>query len=268
MSEQEQPFSQLLIALEPWLGDVVIIGGWAHQLYRRHPSAQDVSYRPLMTLDTDIAVPCKLPIRDEDIHKRLMNNGFVEEFSGDARPPATHYHLGEEASGFYAEFLAPLTGSPHDTRGRSKATIEVSGVASQRLRYIDLLFIHPWSVDFESGDFRTKVQIPNPDSFLAQKILIHDERTPDKRAKDVLYIHDTIGIFGSRLEELRLLWLDNIATKLPKKAARTVSKAHETMFGRISNDIRQAAQIAKDRQLSSERIRETCEYGLAAIFGQ
>jgi hypothetical protein len=221
-----------------------------------------------MTLDTDIAVPCRLPLRDEDIRKRLMNNGFVEEFWGDARPPATHYHLREEASGFYAEFLAPLTGSQYDSGGRSKATIEVSGVASQRLRYIDLLLIHPWSVDFESGDLRTKVQIPNPDSFMAQKILISDGRTPDRRAKDVLYIHDTIEIFGSRLEELRLLWLDDIATKLPRKAVRTVSKAHEFIFGRIGSDIRQAAQIAKDRQLSPERIRETCEYGLAAIFGQ
>ena len=266
MSEEEQPFRQLIIALEPWLGDIVIIGGWAHQLYRRHPSAQSVSYNPLMTLDTDIAVPCELPVRDEDIRKRLVDNGFVEEFLGDAHPPATHYHLRDASSAFYVEFLAPLTGSHYDRTGRSKATIDVSGVASQRLRYIDLLLIHPWSVDFEFDDFRTKVQIPNPNSFLAQKILIHDDRASDKRAKDILYIHDTIEIFGSRLEELRLLWLGNIATTLSRKAARTVAEAHESMFGRISDDIRQAAQIAKDRQISPEGIRQACEYGLAHIF--
>ena len=60
----------------------MIVGGWAHRLYRRTSSAQDVPYRPLMTLDTDIAVPCGLPLRDEDIRKRLMNNGFVEEVLG------------------------------------------------------------------------------------------------------------------------------------------------------------------------------------------
>ena len=27
-------------SLEPWLDQLVIIGGWAHQLYRLHPAAQ------------------------------------------------------------------------------------------------------------------------------------------------------------------------------------------------------------------------------------
>jgi hypothetical protein len=54
-SENEQ-FARLIVALEPWLIQVVIIGGWAHRLYRLHPSAQHVEYLALTTLDTDIAV--------------------------------------------------------------------------------------------------------------------------------------------------------------------------------------------------------------------
>jgi hypothetical protein len=30
-------FTRLVDALEPWLDQVVIIGGWAHRLYRQHP---------------------------------------------------------------------------------------------------------------------------------------------------------------------------------------------------------------------------------------
>jgi hypothetical protein len=30
-------FARLVDALEPWLDQVVIIGGWAHRLYRLHP---------------------------------------------------------------------------------------------------------------------------------------------------------------------------------------------------------------------------------------
>jgi len=138
----------LVVALEPWLEQVVIIGGWAHQLYRRHPEAQELDYPPLITLDTDIAVPLKLPVKEPDIRVRLLAHGFTEEFLGDHRPPAMHYHLGDGASGFYVEFLAPLIGGEYDREGRRKATAEIAGVASQRLRHVDLLLHHPWSIDF------------------------------------------------------------------------------------------------------------------------
>jgi hypothetical protein len=35
-SENEQ-FARLIGALDPWLTQVVIIGEWAHRLYRLHP---------------------------------------------------------------------------------------------------------------------------------------------------------------------------------------------------------------------------------------
>jgi len=58
-------------------------------------------------------------------------------------PPATHYHYGK-GGGFYAEFLAPLVGSEYDRRGKRKATLEVAGVSSQLLRYIEILLVSPW----------------------------------------------------------------------------------------------------------------------------
>ena len=48
-----EAFARLVVAIEPWLEEVVIIGGWAHQLYRLHPSAQALDYVPLTTLDAD-----------------------------------------------------------------------------------------------------------------------------------------------------------------------------------------------------------------------
>jgi hypothetical protein len=35
-----EPFVRLIEALEPWLEQVVFIGGWAHRLYRLDPRAQ------------------------------------------------------------------------------------------------------------------------------------------------------------------------------------------------------------------------------------
>jgi hypothetical protein len=37
-------FSRLIDTLRPWLDQVVIIGGWAHRLYRLHPLAQPLGY--------------------------------------------------------------------------------------------------------------------------------------------------------------------------------------------------------------------------------
>jgi hypothetical protein len=37
MSERDpgvEAFSKFIVALEPWLGEVVLVGGWAHRLYR------------------------------------------------------------------------------------------------------------------------------------------------------------------------------------------------------------------------------------------
>jgi hypothetical protein len=93
-SQDPDPFDRLVAALGPWLDQVVIVGGRAHQLYRLHPRAQRLEYPPLTTLDTDIAVPAKLPVRGQDIRERLLAHGFTEEFLGDDRPPATHYRPG------------------------------------------------------------------------------------------------------------------------------------------------------------------------------
>jgi len=54
-------FAGLVDVLAPWLDQVVIVGGWAHRLYRLHTLAQPLEYEPLATLDTDVAVPDKLP---------------------------------------------------------------------------------------------------------------------------------------------------------------------------------------------------------------
>ena len=265
---QSDPFRRLLSALEPWLGQVVIVGGWAHQLYRLHPHAQHLDYPPLTTLDTDVAVPGQLPVGEQDIRARLLAHGFSEEFLGEDHPPATHYRLGGEASGFYAEFLTPLVGSDLDRAQRRKATAEIAGIVSQRLRHIDLLLHHPWSIDFESNGFAATIQIANPVSFLAQKILIHGRRGREDRAKDILYMHDTVEVFGARLLELRELWRNTVAPQLNARALATVLKASEGLFGMVSDDIRRAAEISAERALSPEALRGACNYGFNYVFSE
>ena len=49
-----------------------------------------VDYAPLTTLDTDIAIPATLPVRQGDIRDRLRAARFGCEFFGDDQPPAPH----------------------------------------------------------------------------------------------------------------------------------------------------------------------------------
>lgn len=186
---------------------------------------------------------------------------------GEDRPPATHYRLGGETSGFYAEFLTPLAGGEIDRKQDRKATAEIAGVVSQRLRYIEILLDHPWSVKFASDTFAGTIQLANPVSYLAQKLLIHKRRSREDRAKDIMYTHDTLEVFGARLPELAGLWRQFVFPQINPGAARRTVNAPQTLFGAVSDDIRRAARISAERELSPEDIQAVCRHGLLEVFG-
>ena len=264
-------FARLVDALEPWLDQVVIIGGWAHRLYRLHPLAQPLEYEPLGTFDTDIAVPLDLPASGGQIRARLLERDFREELMGDMQPPAAHYRVESGENSFYAEFLTPLEGSTVKRGGRRDVTARVSGVSVQKLRYLELLLQNPWDVmiapatGYPTPGVR-RILLPNAAAFLVQKILIHEKRDRDRRAKDILYIHDTIETFGGNLAAIREEWQTNVQPALHAKAARVVERATEEYFREVNDTIREAARIATGRSLTPEMVRELCAFGWQQIF--
>ncbi len=272
MTDKEQ-FAQLMKALEPWLPQIVVIGGWAHRLYRFHPLSQKLDFPPLTTLDTDIAVPPQLPVADRDMRDRLIASGFTEEFMGEHQPPATHYRLGNTAGGFYAEFLTPLAGGNEDRHGRSTATVRIAGVTLQKLRYLELLLKSPWEVVLEpEGGFPLEpamaVHVPNASSYLAQKVLIHKKRERREQSKNFMYIHDTIQTFGPSLERLRYEWEKNVKPHLHSKAAAEVAHGAEVLFREVTDVTREAAIQARaaGRNISPEEIQAVCYAGLQQVF--
>jgi len=264
-------FARLVESLTPWLDQVVIIGGWAHRLHRLHFLAQPLQYEPLATLDADVALPSRIIVAGDEIYQRLAANGFEAEFLGHHRPPAAHYRLTDPGIHFYAEFLTPLVGGAVGRRGRQNATQRVGGVSSQNLRYIEVLLAAPWSVALSAANGfpfanETGVQIANPVSFLAQKILIHRRRNRDERAKDILYMHDTIDTFATRIDDLSVEWVRNIRHDLHANSVRAVESAAATLFGAVTDSIRAASRIVQARNLTPEAIRETCNLGFSRIF--
>lgn len=264
-----EAFAQLVRALDPWLGQLVFVGGWAHRLYRLHPLAQTVPYPPLMTRDADVVVPEGTPSAAENIEERLLAAGFREEFFGESRPPVTHYQLGGEYGEFYAEFLTPLVGSTRKRRGTDETT-RIAGVTAQRLRHVEVLMIEPWFVTLhEDSGFPLPspavVRIPNAASYLVQKLLIHAKRKPSEKRKDILYIHDTLEVFGRSLAEVKRCWIDAVQPALEAKPRRAVKQATDAMFGELTDVIRNAA-ASSGRALAPRTLREVCRLGLSAIF--
>jgi len=254
-------FTRLVGALSPWNHQLVFVGGWAHRLYRLHPMAEAPSYQPLATLDADVAF-AEGERLEGDIRARLLAMGFEEELMGKHRPPVSQYSLGDAAAGgFYAEFLTPLTGSGRKRSGAPLVTVQSAGVTAQRLRYLDLLLASPWSVTLNAdwgAASPMHLRIPNPVSFIVQKLLIHDLRPAGKKAQDLLYIHDTLELFAPESEQLQEVWRSNLRDLLHPNWLRDLLQAKDDVFGRISDRLRDAAAIPQDRDLDPERMRAMC----------
>jgi Nucleotidyltransferase len=69
-------FARAMKALGPYLGELVVIGGWAHRLYELHAMACSPGFQPLMTEDADIAAPVKIQTQGESIAALPQERGL------------------------------------------------------------------------------------------------------------------------------------------------------------------------------------------------
>lgn len=226
MTDQPE-FERLIAALRPWLEQVVIVGGWAHRLHRAHPLAQAPDHEPVRTRDADVA--------------------------------------------FDTEFLTPLTGQGMRRDGSADATISRAGIVAQKLRHLEVLLVAPWRCPVGGGEVAVlatpvEVAVANPVSYVAQKLLIHASRAPLKRAQDILYLHDTIQLFGGSLEPLNALWRTDVSPSLTRNQRASVRDLRPRLFATVTDTIREAARIPVDRRLRPEEVREVCAVGLAILL--
>jgi len=228
------------------------------------------SYEPLLTKDTDLAFKNQAPL-EGDIKSALVRAGFTEELSGDHRPPVAHYSLGDDDAGFYVEFLTPLQGSGVKRNGEPDATVAKAGITAQKLRHLDILLVDPWvvRVSEHQGSPLARpmdLQVANATSFIAQKLLIQEDRSAAKRAQDLLYIHDALELFGAQLPMLKALWEEKIRPSLPAKTGRRVVELSRESFSSVTDVIRNAARIPQDRALSPERLQAACQLALEQVL--
>jgi len=267
-----EAFAKLVQALDPWRGQLVFIGGWAHRLHTLHPKANKLDYQPVFTRDTDLAFHSKIPL-EGDIKSALMAKGFKEQLSGDFRPPTASYTLGDEQHGFYAEFLTPLIGSGYKRGGATDATIQAVGISAQKIRHLDILMVDPWTVIVGPPhndvplDAPTELQVANPLCFMVQKFLIKKDRKKAKRSQDLLYVYDTIQLFSQHLPQFKDNW-EGVVMPALQGASETVLKECAESFASVTDELREAAAIPQDRNgLTASEMQTVCKYAFSQIMG-
>ena len=265
-----EAFAKLVQALDAWRAQMIFIGGWGHRLHTLHPHALKQAFEPVFTRDTDLAFAHKAPL-DGNIKEALVSHGFNEKIVSESRPPAMRYALGNEENGFYAEFLTPLVGSPYKRNGEKDATASVAGISAHKIAHLGVLLEDPWIVTVgpEVGvplDKPVDLQVANPLCFMVQKFLILKDRTKSKRQQDLLYVHDTLMLFGHMLPHLKQTWGSVVKPRLYPREVATVEREIQLAFSEVTADIQAASKIPSDRDLVPEDFLATCQYSFQTIL--
>jgi hypothetical protein len=138
------------IALAPYLPDLVIIGACANALYRYHPLASSVSIFPVGTRDVDVAWSSEVSPAGRPLLLDLLRSANLRpEHVGSQNPPVMKFRPAGGTSNVELEFLCPLHGSLTGRRRSARHAMDVqAGVTAQPLRYLDVLLIEPWQIEW------------------------------------------------------------------------------------------------------------------------
>ena len=150
--------------------------------------------------------------------------------------------------------------------GDGDPNLVFAGIHAERIRDVELLLHEPWTHAWPSGGVVYAVRVVNPVAYVMQKLLTIGSRGA-KRPKDLLYVHDTLGIFADNLDVLRA----NGALIPPltkKRRARLRAAALEFCFSE-TDVAREAVRIAPERmrRFEATHIVAACRSGLPKLLG-
>lgn len=211
-----------LNSMNPYLNDIVIIGGWAWYFYRRYLCGQDVISLDF-TRDLDCAVSRGLKKKGRTMEELLKEHGFEWVPTGDFKPPSEKYAWPDSKdSRAVIEFLTPSLGADRSP------TVEVQkGLVAQPLRYLDILIEDTLTIEvdesYEGNSFKGSIVVPKPGMFVAQKALSYTGRRSSRgKGKDLYYMYDLIDrplgledrIVGEIKERKDKAWYESMVANL------------------------------------------------------
>lgn len=266
MNESEY-LAKVASLLEPYLENLVVIGGFAVELFHHHPMIRPAAERILTTHDLDLAAPEDLQILGgQSLKDRLVGAGFTERLRGDTHPPFSELEPPDAwGTGYGVELLVPLMGP------KEKAVTEVHGFGAAKLRYVDLLLRDPWLLTAQhdpalSNDL--SVRVAHPAAYLAQKLLtVGDRANPAKQRKDRAYCYSVVA----RADDRAALGRETLrrAEQRRGQAVRNLRARSCAEFGApTSRGARDAARYLGRRAVTASRVHQVMADFLAGLDAQ
>lgn len=275
--EAEELLVQIATILAAESEEAVLAGGFASMFYRRLPDAPDLETPEVVTFDVDFVLspPSRAP-GDANLARRLLDADIVALLNRGSEPPTARYQRGvhgvEEPAAVYVEFLEPLRGSQRDRKGRDKHPGSHRGLKTQRLRYLDLLLVHP--IEVGSGllvaGTDAPVRIPHPCTYILQKALIRKGRDPRKAAKDLVYIFEAALLSRPRWGEFTGV-VREIHERIPGSEAWIERAAHDLRVLFWEADADGSVTVARHhrgggtREWSARAVRDVMRHFLMAV---
>ena len=248
-------FVHVLKALEPRLGEVVIVGGWAWYLYRKHLTGS-AGLPGEFTLDVDVVLPRPLP-HGRGLDRLLEDAAFEEDMTGENTPPVTRYAWpSPEDPEAVVDFLTPARGAG------TEATLRTGGVVAQQLRTLDVLLEDPLVLPIdersETESFVGAVRVPRLGAFLLQKVQTLPSRRATKRDKDLFYIFD-LADEGRGLREKIESDIEQIRLKVGALSLKAASSLLRRDGGVATSSAvaKVMEQIPQEQRPSREYVAET-----------
>ncbi len=215
-----------------------------------------------MTEDIDIVIGEKgvLP----DLSEALKAARFEEVPRGVTTPPSIIYRA---PGGDYVQFLCRRTGAQGGRSG-SRAHVEKAyGLVAESLTHVEILAFESWEFDLPGEDDVLKARVVHPACFILQKGLISESRSLGERAKDLLYVHDTLRLFDpAELRGTAQQALEHLSKGERRKFAHWRKATLQSDAGIAHSAAGIANASARSGRLTGDVVRETCSLGLELLF--
>lgn len=191
----ERTLRSILRELEPYLSDMVLIGGWVPYLYRWYGGFASWGGADTLTFEVDVLVERPLPAGSrQDLAAVLCGAGF--HALGGASPAAVWVRSVE--AGEKIEFITEHRGTAH-VQGHAVPVTEQPGLAAISLVELEVMRSHTRTLILPaiSGAHPVEVRVPTLGAYVVNKGLTfiqrgqrRDESGAPKLAKDLLYLRD------------------------------------------------------------------------------
>lgn len=263
MSDLDRSLQAVLWALRDYLPDLVLIGGWVPELYRRYGGFPAWASKLSGTSEADVLVPASIPRGARtSIPDALRAAGFEPHDPKMMAPVWTrNIEKGERV-----EFLIPFA-TPVMRRGHPVLIENQPGLGALALPTdLGLLLRHTEFVrapiGFDEKPTRyADVRVPTLGAYVVNKAVTFQDRPPDvggkasKRSKDLLYLRDIAAageVVLSRVETD----VDQIV-RSDRSAQHQIQLAKARLSAALTGDFLEVAEMLSVREGLSLRAAES-----------